>query len=128
MKVLLDTVTFLRATLGEAELSVRARELLLDENNECYLSTVSSWEIAVKFALGSLPLPEAPDRFVPKHRELLAVQPLPLDEESSLHVARLPLLHRDPFDRMLICQAIVGGMVLLTPDELISQYPVRCAW
>ena len=128
MRLLLDTVTFLRAVLGESELSPRARDLLLDENNERYLSTVSSWEIAIKYSLGSLPLPEAPDRFIPRHREALATQPLMLDEESALHLARLPHLHRDPFDRMLICQAIVGGMVLLTPDDLISQYPVRSTW
>ena len=128
MKLLLDTVTFLRAALGDSELSARARDLLLDEGNERYLSTVSSWEITVKYSLGTLPLPEAPDRFVPRHREMLAAHSLPLDEESALHVARLPQLHRDPFDRMLICQAIVGGMVLVTPDPLISQYPVRSAW
>jgi PIN domain nuclease of toxin-antitoxin system len=128
VKLLLDTVTFLRATLGESELSSRARDLLLDENNERYLSTVSSWEIAIKYAMGSLPLPEAPDRFIPRHREALAAQALLLDEESALHLVRLPQLHRDPFDRMLICQAIVGGMVLVTPDDLVSQYPVRSAW
>ena len=128
MKLLLDTVTFLRASLGKAELSPRARDLILDESNERYLSTVSSWEIAIKYSLGSLPLPEAPDRFLPRHREAMAVQSLPLDEESALHVVRLPQLHRDPFDRMLICQAIVGGMVLVTPDALVTQYPVRSAW
>lgn len=128
MKLLLDTVTFLRASLGESELSAHARTLLLDENNERYLSTVSCWEIAVKYSLGNLPLPEAPDRFIPRHREALAAQSLMLDEESALHLVRLPQLHRDPFDRMLVCQAIVGGMVLVTPDALVSQYPVRSAW
>jgi PIN domain nuclease of toxin-antitoxin system len=128
LKLLLDTVTFLRASLGESELSTRARDLLLDENNERYLSTVSSWEIAIKYTLGSLPLPEPPDSFIPRHREALAAQPLQLDEESALHLVKLPQLHRDPFDRMLICQAIIGGMVLVTPDELVSQYPVRSAW
>jgi len=128
VKLLLDTVTFLRASLGETELSDRARELILNDANECYLSAVSSWEIAIKHALGSLPLPEPPDRFIPRHRDQMGVEPLPLDEESALHLARLPQLHRDPFDRMLVCQAIVGGMVLVTPDALVSQYPVRSAW
>jgi PIN domain nuclease of toxin-antitoxin system len=128
VKLLLDTVTFLRASLGEAGLSSRARHLLLDDNNERYLSTVSAWEITIKYSLGSLPLPQPPDRFIPRHRDALAAQSLPLDEESALHLARLPQLHRDPFDRMLICQAIIGGMILVTPDELISQYPVHSAW
>lgn len=128
MKLLLDTVTFLRATLGPAELSGRAGELLLDPENERYLSAVSCWEIAIKHSRGALPLPESPERFIPKHREILVTEALPLDEESALHLARLPQLHRDPFDRMLVCQAIVNGMVMLTPDELIWQYPVRTAW
>jgi len=93
-----------------------------------YLSTVSAWEIAVKHHLGRLPLPEPPGRFVPDRRHRYRLLPLPLDEESALHVARLPDLHRDPFDRMLICQALVHGMVLLTPDPLVAQYPVRTLW
>ena len=128
MKLLLDTVTFLRATLGPTELSTRAKELLQDVDNERYLSAVSSWEIAIKYALGALPLPESPERFIPKHREILVTDVLPLDEESALHLVRLPQLHRDPFDRMLVCQAIVHGMVVVTPDDLISRYPVRTAW
>lgn len=80
---------------------------------------VSSWEIAIKYVLGTLPLPEPPDRFIPRQRERLAVESLPLDEESALHLARLPQLHRDPFDRILVCQAIVGGMILVTPDALV---------
>ena len=128
MKLLLDTVTFLRATLGRKELSAHASDLLLDPDNERFLSTVSSWEIAIKYASGRLVLPENPERFVPKHRGKLETDVLPLDEESTFHLIRLPQLHRDPFDRILICQALVHGMVLVTPDPLISQYPVRTAW
>jgi PIN domain nuclease of toxin-antitoxin system len=61
-------------------------------------------------------------------REAHGIAPLPIDEESALHVARLPLLHRDPFDRMLVSQAIVHGLTILTPDSLITQYPGRTAW
>lgn len=128
MKLLLDTVTFLRATLGPAELTPRVRDLLLDTGNDRYLSTVSAWEIAIKFTLGALRLPERPEYFIPKHRERLATDVLALDEESAVHLARLPALHRDPFDRMLVCQAIVHGMVIVTPDSLLSQYPVRTVW
>lgn len=128
MKLLLDTATFLNAVLDPPALSERARKLLLDSENERYLSTVSAWEIAIKYSLGKIELDTTPDRFIPEHRERLATEVLPLDEESALHLIRLPELHRDPFDRMLICQAIVHGMVLLTPDELITRYPVRSAW
>jgi PIN domain nuclease of toxin-antitoxin system len=128
MRLLLDTVTFLRVAGGHGEVSPRARDLLLDPDNETYLSTVSTWEIAIKYSLGKLRLTHRPDQFVPEHREKLATDELPLDEESALHVIRLPPLHQDPFDRILICQAIVHGMVLLTPDAVISRYPVRTAW
>ena len=61
-------------------------------------------------------------------REAHAIEPLPLDEESALHLSRLAPLHRDPFDRMLVCQAIVHGLTILTPDPLIAQYPARTVW
>jgi PIN domain nuclease of toxin-antitoxin system len=128
MKLLLDTVTFLDAVIAPKDLSPKVRELLLDPDNERYFSIVSSWEIAIKYSLGKLTLPNSPERFIPEHREKLAADPLPVDEESVLHIVRLPHLHRDPFDRLLICQAIVHGMVFLTPDSRISKYPVRTIW
>ena len=128
MKVLLDTCTFLWIAADAPELSQKAREIFQSPENEVYLSSVSAWEIAVKHDLGRLPLPEKPATYVPNLREIHAIEPLTLDEEAALHVVRLPDLHRDPFDRMLICQAIVLGMVLLTPDELVTQYPARSLW
>ena len=128
MKLLLDTCTFLWVVLGARELSERARGLFVDPGNEAYLSTVSAWEIAVKHSLRRLPLPENPERFIPSEREAHGIESLPLDEESALHLTRLPQLHNDPFDRMLVCQALIHGLVILTPDSLISQYPVRVIW
>ena len=128
MKLLIDTVTFLRSALEPEKVSPRAKSILSDPENERYLSIVSSWEIGVKYSLRKVTLKEPPDRFVPEHRAKLAAEILPLDEESVFHLARLPHLHGDPFDRMLICQAIVHGMVLVTPDLKISRYPVRTAW
>ncbi|MEJ2079800.1 MAG: type II toxin-antitoxin system VapC family toxin [Acidobacteriota bacterium] len=128
MRLLLDTCTFLWIILGADALSKRARELHEDPSNEVYLSSVSAWEISVKFALGRLPLPEDPDRFIPEQRRLHGIDPLPLDETAALQLPRLPDLHRDPFDRMLVCQSIVEGLTLLTPDRAIIQYPVRTIW
>ena len=128
MKLLLDTSTFLWIANDAPELSAHARELFVDPGNEVYLSSVSAWEMAIKYALGRLPLPEPPERFIRLQREQHGIEPLPLDEEAALHLTRLPLLHKDPFDRMLICQAIVHGLVILTPDQLIYQYPVRTIW
>ncbi|MDD5306064.1 MAG: type II toxin-antitoxin system VapC family toxin [Deltaproteobacteria bacterium] len=128
MKLLLDTCTFLWITLDAPELSKRCRELYLDPENEVHFSAVSAWEIAIKNQLGRLPLPEPPERFVPIQREKHGIAALPLDEISALHARRLPPLHQDPFDRMLVCQAIVNGMTILTPDEHISRYPVLTEW
>ena len=89
---------------------------------------MSAWEIAVKHALGRLPLPEPPAQFVPVERERHGIEALALDEDTVLHLARLPRLHRDPFDRMLVCQALVHGLVVLSPDPLVSQYSVRTVW
>jgi len=128
MKLLLDTATFLHAALEPKKLSARAAKLLLDPENERYLSVVSSWEIAIKYSLGKLRLPNGPGHFIPTHREHMGATILPLDEESVFHVTRLPHLHRDPFDRILISQAIVHGMSLLTSDPEMSRYPVRTEW
>jgi PIN domain nuclease of toxin-antitoxin system len=128
MKLLLDTCTFLWIVGGGRELPARVRDLYASPDNETYLSAVSAWEIAVKHAGGRLPLPEAPERLVPDERDRRGIMTLPFDEESALHVSRLPVLHRDPFDRMIVSQAIVHGLVIVTPDRLVAQYPARTLW
>ena len=128
MRLLLDTCTFLWAVLSPELLSAKAKVLFTDPSNEVFLSVVSCWEIAVKHSLSRLPLPEPPAQFVPRQRELHGIDSLHLDEESALHVSRLPRLHADPFDRMLASQAIVHGLALLSPDKQIARYPVRILW
>ena len=128
MRLLLDTCTFLWLVTDDPRLSPEARGLVVDADNDVLLSAVSTWEIAVKHSQGRLPLPDGPERYVPKLRRDHAIEALGLDEESTLYLRRLPDLHRDPFDRMLVCQAIVQGLVLLTPDRDITQYPVRTLW
>ncbi len=128
MKFLLDTCTFLWIITDDPELSSRARDFFVDPAHEIYLSVISVWEISVKVGLGRLSLPASPERFVPDQRERHGIATLSLEEEAVLHLHRLPLLHKDPFDRMLVCQAIQHELTLLTPDPLISQYAVRTNW
>ncbi|MCX6546350.1 MAG: type II toxin-antitoxin system VapC family toxin [Acidobacteria bacterium] len=128
MKLLLDTCAFLWIAGDASSLSKRARELFRAADNEVYLSAASAWEIAVKHALGRLPLPAPPERFVREMREAHGIAALPIDEASALHVSHLPDLHRDPFDRMLVSQAIVHGLTILTPDPIIIDYPARTIW
>jgi PIN domain nuclease of toxin-antitoxin system len=128
VKLLLDSCTFLWIVADDPHLSATARAMFRDPSNEAFLSVVSAWEIAVKSALGNMPLPEPADSYVPNFRKKELIEPLPLSEEMVLQVVRLPLIHRDPFDRLLICQAIAEGMAILTPDNRIRQYPVRTIW
>ena len=128
MKLLLDTCTFLWIASGSTPLSTGAAGLFLDPTLEVFLSVVSCWEIAIKHSLGRLPLPAPPLDFVPAQREAHGIGSLSLSEEEALYVSRIPSLHRDPFDRMLVCQAVVNGFAVLTPDTLISQYAVRTLW
>ena len=109
-------------------MSVEARRLFSDPDNEVFLSVASVWEIIVKHKLGRLPLPEPANEFVKKWRLSHDIASVPLDESAVLQLARLPDYHKDPFDRILICQAIAGGMVILTPDPSINAYPVRAEW
>jgi PIN domain nuclease of toxin-antitoxin system len=128
MKLLLDTCTFLWATADPDRLPRRVADLILSSEHDVYLSAASAWEIAIKHSIGRLRLADAPDRFVRDEREAAGIDALPIDEESALHLSRLPSLHRDPFDRMLVSQAIVHGMIILTPDPLVTQYPARTTW
>ena len=127
MKLLLDTCTFLWLAGGQS-LPPTVSTVVSDPSNEVYLSAVSVWEIVTKHRNGRLPLPEPPERLIPAERALRGVAALAFDEACALQGARLPPLHRDPFDRMLVAQAVALGLVLVTPDPLISQYPVRVIW
>lgn len=126
MKILVDTCVFLWLLTGERPFPEQVRLRLT--NGELWLSAASVWEISVKFAKGTLRLPVPPDRLVPDARKRYGVSTLPVDEESALHVVKLPRLHADPFDRMLVSQAIVHGMTIITPDPLVTQYPARTMW
>ena len=128
MNILLDTCSFLWLVSDSDELSPKARSLFVDPANDVFLSVASAWEIIVKHKLGKLPLPELPHDFIKTNRIRHRIEPLPLDEEAVLQLSRLPEYHKDPFDRILICQAIAGGMTILTPDNHISRYPVKVEW
>lgn len=128
MNLLLDTCVFLWASGERARLSDIARDAILAAENRLLLSTVSVWEISIKFARGTLILPQPPSILIPLAREQFDVGSLQLDEPSAMLASTLPHLHRDPFDRMIVCQALHHGLTILTPDRLIQQYGVSCVW
>jgi len=124
MKILLDTHIFLWFISGDSKLSTDVRDAIRDPDNEVYLSTVSVWEAIVKYQLGKLSLPESPETYLPKQRELHQIDSLALDESSVVQLAKLPSLHRDPFDRMLICQALQKDLTIATVDSAVRAYSV----
>jgi PIN domain nuclease of toxin-antitoxin system len=124
MRLLLDTHVFLWYISADPQLPVAFRDAIRDPTNEVYLSVASVWEAVIKYALGKLPLPEAPAEYLPQQREAHRIATLPVEEAALAQLANLPLLHRDPFDRILIAQALQHGLKLVTVDSAVRVYPV----
>jgi PIN domain nuclease of toxin-antitoxin system len=127
MKLLLDTHTFLYAIGAPQRLSNKVRKALQDPAVERWISAASLWEIAVKIQIGKLDLP-ANEAFFREQSALLHAKHLAVDFRHSLRLFQLPLIHRDPFDRLLIAQAIEEGLTLVSKDERISEYQVPTYW
>ncbi len=125
MRLLIDTHVFLWLESEPERIAPDARAIIEDTANELYLSVVSGWEIAIKHALGKLPLPTDPPVYVPARVARAGFQPLDVTMAHALAVWGLPLYHDDPFDRLLIAQAQVEGLTLVTVDERIAKYPVH---
>lgn len=130
MGLLLDTCTFLWLIWDEPPLHDRARALLADPDNTLYLSPVSVWEGCVKHAKGKLVVRAAEPAWQHFTRQRVAhgIEALPLTENDVRHLGALPAVHGDPFDRLLVCQAIEHGLTLVTPDPDIRRYPIRTFW
>ncbi len=110
------------------QLSQQARALLQDSGNQIFLSAASSWEIAIKYALGKLPLPLPPVEYVVSRMETSGTSPLPIQHSHALHAGSLPLHHADPFDRLLIAQAQLEELEILTVDRQFEAYQVKLLW
>ncbi|SRR5579883_1181178 len=125
MKLLLDTHIFLWFISGDCRLSDNFIESIRSIDNVVYLSVISIWEVTVKYQIGKLPLPQHPETYLPIQRERHLITSLPLTEACIAHLVRLPSIHRDPFDRMLICQALEHDLTILTVDDVVLAYPVK---
>jgi PIN domain nuclease of toxin-antitoxin system len=128
MRALLDTHVFLWWITDRPELPGRVRELIRSSRNELLFSAASGWEIAIKTRLGRLHLPAQPEPFILTQLALNAMDSLPITMRHALHVHTLPSLHRDPFDRMLVSQAQLERLPIITADSLITQYRVETIW
>lgn len=125
MKLLLDTHIFLWYITNDGRLEPEIARAIRDETNEVYLSVVSVWEALVKHQNGRLTLPSPADRYLQENQRHHRIVSLPLEAGATAYVLNLPPIHRDPFDRMLVCQALHHGLVLATVDSQLAAYPVR---
>jgi PIN domain nuclease of toxin-antitoxin system len=128
VKFLLDTCTFLWIAEDSPRLSSGAREMFLSSENIIYLSSISVAEICIKFANAKLDLKIPPQQLISQEKAKNGLLLLPFEASDSFHLASLPLLHKDPFDRMLVCQALTNDLTILTPDPLIRQYAISTLW
>ena len=128
MKVLVDTQTFLWFVLGDPQLSSKARTLIEDPGNEKLISPASYWEIAIKVSIGKYSLSKPYADFVERGIIDNGFVILPIEPKHTAVVATLPLHHRDPFDRLIIAQAIVEQIPVVGNDEAFDAYPVTRLW
>jgi len=128
MRVLLDTHVFLWLIIGDGRLSRKAKQAFLEPKNRVYLSAVSFWEISIKMSLGKLSLKNGWVRLFEKEMKINTIQMLPLEITHCEQVSKLPFHHRDPFDRMLISQAMVEEMAIMTGDGQFSGYGIPLVW
>lgn len=128
MKALLDTHTFLWWITDDPQLSPQARQIISDTDNTIYLSAASGWEMAIKAKLGKLTLPDNLPAFLFEQMSANAIFELPVKLNHALHVYNLPEHHRDPFDRLIISQAQLEKLPIITGDRFISRYNVEIVW
>ena len=124
MSALLDTQVWLWMQAAPGRLGSRARRLIEDSATTLLFSAASSWEIAIKVALGRLVLPEPLERYVPERMHTSGVVALPIEHAHALRVVVLEHHHRDPFDRLLVAQAQLEGVPLITADPIFDRYDV----
>ena len=128
MRVLVDTHTFLWALLKDHRLSARAKQILISREHELYFSLVSLWEIAVKMKIGKLNTVGSSVTYLRDEMVEYNMELLPIRYEHILQLERLPLHHAEPFDRLLIAQAVAESLPILTHDEKFPLYPVKLIW
>lgn len=124
MRFLLDTHVWLWMLTSPERIRGQAAAVVSDRTSTLLLSAASSWEISIKYSLGRLPLPQSPVTYVPPRMRATRVESLPVTHTHALRVSALPRHHADPFDRLLIAQAQIEGLTVLTVDPAFAQYEV----
>ena len=122
MKIILDTHIFLWFITNNKRLADQYYDAISNQDNEIYLSVVSVWEATIKYQLGKLPLPASPEIYLPQQREKHLISSLSITETTITQLAKLPPVHNDPFDRLLLCQSLEHDFIIMTEDKAILSY------
>lgn len=128
MRLLLDTQAFLWMVAGSERMPQGVRQQVRAPDATVWLSVASVWELAIKQGLGRISLPAPAAEFARSERERHGIESLTVDEAAVAHLLKLPPLHRDPFDRMLVCQVIEHDLTLVSADATLRRYPVKILW
>jgi len=127
-RLLLDTHVFLWWVADDPNLTAMARQAIADAHNECCLSLASCWEMAIKSSLGKLRLAKPVGRFVTEQLAANGFTLLNIELRHAVKIEKLPFHHRDPFDRLLIAQAITEKLIMVTADSVFTNYGVNILW
>ena len=122
MRPLLDTHIFLWFISGDECLSDKYRQEISNLDNEVFVSVISIWECTIKYQLGKLPFPQSPEIYLPEQRTKHSFDSLTIDENTIAQLPKLPSIHRDPFDRLLMCQALENDLFMVTEDKAVLAY------
>jgi PIN domain nuclease of toxin-antitoxin system len=128
VKYLLDTHAFLWVAADPNKLSEAVRQIVVQPENQLLLSAASGWETALLWKLNRITLPEAPAFFIPQAVQALSLIPLPIGFESAIAAATLPLIHRDPFDRLLVATSIQENAPIIGKNQVMTEYGMEIVW
>jgi PIN domain nuclease of toxin-antitoxin system len=128
VKLLLDTHAFLWFVLNDSQLSLTALSLIVDPSHDLLLSAASYWEIAIKISIGKYRIPGAFEEWIEEQIQVNALEILPIKVSHAAIVSGLPFHHRDPFDRLLVAQALAEGIPTISGDKILDAYGVDRRW
>lgn len=128
MKVLIDTHAFLWFAWNDSKLSVKAWDIIANQENDVLLSAASAWELAIKVSQGKLTLTQPFNVFLPRQLSMNTLTLLPITLPHIECVAQLPLFHKDPFDRMIVAQSLTESIPVVSADAVLDNYGIRRIW
>lgn len=123
MRIILDTHIFLWLIDEDPRLTEDKAQIIINPENEVFLSVASVWECVIKHQIGKLQFPQSPEIYLPQQRSKHLIKSLEISEDTIKQLVKLPMIHKDPFDRLIICQSLEWDLTIVTEDRAILNYP-----